>query len=246
MKHAFSRTLAFAGRNRKELTRDPLTLIFGVLLPLVLLALMSLIQHNVPEAPFPIQSLAPGIAVFSLSFIMLFTGLLLAKDRGSSFLMRLKASPLSATQHILGYALPWLPLALVQSAICFVAAFLFGLPVTANVLLALAVLLPVAALFISMGLLLGTLCNDKQVGGFSSLLLNVAIWLSGTWFSVSLLGPVFEGICYALPFVHAVEVARAALSGDYGAIPSHLAWVLGYAVALFAVTVWAYRKKMKE
>ena len=121
------RSLAFASRNRKELLRDPLNLAFGIGFPVVLLFLLSAIQANIPVSLFRIARLSPGVAVFGLSFMSLFSGTLIAKDRTTSFLMRLFASPLSASDFILGYVLPLLPIALAQSAICFVTSFFLGL-----------------------------------------------------------------------------------------------------------------------
>ena len=42
------RMFTFAGRNTKEILRDPLTLFFGLGFPLVLLLLLSAIQANIP------------------------------------------------------------------------------------------------------------------------------------------------------------------------------------------------------
>jgi len=176
------RFLVFASRNRKELLRDPLNLAFGIGFPLVLLLLLSAIQANIPVSLFKIEKLAPGIAVFGLSFISLFSGTLIAKDRTTSFLMRLFASPLSASDFILGYALPLLPMAIMQGAICFIVSFFLGLSLNVNVLVALIVLVPTAVLFIAIGLLAGSIFNDKQVGAIcGALLTNVSAWLSGTW-----------------------------------------------------------------
>lgn len=238
------RMLAFASRNAKEILRDPLTLIFGLGLPLVLLALISLLQNSIRVPLFTIQNFAPGMAVFSLSFISLFAGLLIAKDRCGSFLLRLFASPLRAWDYILGYALPLLPVAVAQSAICFAAATLFGLPITANLLLTLAVLLPTAALFIAFGLLLGTLFTDKQVGGLGSLLVNLAALSSGVWFDLQSIGGAFAAVCNALPFAHALAAAKASLAGDYAAILPHLWWVFGYAAATFLAAALVFRHKM--
>lgn len=122
-----SATLAFAGRCRRELTRDPLSLIFGVALPLVLLALMSLLGQNLPVNPFPVEAFAPGMAVFAQTFLMLFSGLLLATDRTTAFLTRTFASPMPAGGYLAAYALPLLPLGLAQGAVCLAAALTFGL-----------------------------------------------------------------------------------------------------------------------
>jgi ABC-2 type transport system permease protein len=241
------RLLAFASRNRKEILRDPMNLAFGIGFPLVLLFLLSAIQANIPVKLFEIEKLAPGVAVFGLSFISLFSGTLIAKDRTTSFLMRLFASPLSASDFILGYALPLVPMAIMQGAICFIASFFLGLSVNARVLLALVVLIPTAVLYIGIGLLAGSVFTDKQVGGIcGALLTNVSAWLSGTWFDLNLVGGAFKTIAYLLPFVHAVEATRAAIAGEYSSILPHLLWVIGYAVVIFAAAVVVFRKKMKE
>jgi len=241
------RLLVFASRNRKELLRDPATMAFGIGFPLVVLLLLSAIQTNIPVSLFEVESLTPGIAVFGLSFLSLFSGMLIAKDRTSSFLMRLFASPLTASDFILGYVLPLLPMAVAQSIICFVAAIFLGLAVTANILLALVVLIPAAALFIGIGLLAGSALSDKLVSGIcGALLTNVSAWLSGTWFDLKLVGRGFESLAYALPFAHAVDATRAALSGDYHSIFPHLWWVIGYAVAILAAAIIAFSTRMKS
>ncbi len=79
------KTMAFASRNYKEMRRDWLTLLFGLAFPLLLLFLLSLIQSNIPNEQFHIERLTPGIAMFGLSFISLFSGMLIASDRESSF-----------------------------------------------------------------------------------------------------------------------------------------------------------------
>lgn len=239
------RSLVFASRNRKELLRDPLNLAFGIGFPLVLLLLLSAIQTNVPVSLFEIESLAPGIAVFGLSFVSLFAGTLIAKDRTSSFLMRLFASPLTGSDFILGYTLPLLPMAIAQSAMTFGVAFFLGLSVSVNVLLAIVVLIPTAVLFIGIGLWAGSVFTDRQVGGVcGALLTNVSAWLSGTWFDLSLVGGAFETIAYLLPFAHAVDATRAAVAGDYGSIFPHLWWVIGYAVAVTGIAIVAFKRKM--
>lgn len=241
------KTWAFASRNAKEILRDPLNLAFGVGFPIIVLLLLSAIQANIPVSLFEIGQLTPGIAVFGLSFISLFSGMLIAKDRSSSFLMRLFASPLSASDFIFGYTLPLLPMAVAQSAICFIAAFLLGLPVTVHVLLSLAVLLPAAIFFIGIGLLAGSVFTDKQVGGIcGALLTNLSAWLSGTWFDLNLVGGGFKAVADALPFSHAVNAARAALAGNSAGIFPDLWWVIGYAAFIMAAAVLVFRKKMNS
>ncbi|HRX59105.1 MAG TPA: ABC transporter permease [Eubacteriales bacterium] len=236
---------AFAGRTFKEILRDPLNLAFGLGFPLVLLLLMTAIQANIPVSLFELDLLAPGMAIFGLSFVALFSATLISKDRTTSFLMRLFASPLSASGYIAGYTLPLIPLSLMQTLICYACAAALGMQMTVNVLLAILTTLPSALLFIGIGLLCGSVLNDKQVGGIcGALLTNLSAWLSGTWFDLSLVGGAFQKIAYLLPFAHAVDAGRAAVAGEYAAIMPHLWWVIGYAVVTFAVAVVVFRRKM--
>ena len=118
------RFAAFASRNSKELLRDPLSLIFCIGLPLFLLVLVVVVNRNLPPVEiFKIENFAPGTAVFGFSFLTLFSGMLIGQDRSTSFLTRLFASPLTGSDYILGYSLPLLPIALLQSVIFFVVAF---------------------------------------------------------------------------------------------------------------------------
>ena len=241
------RMLTFAGRNTKEILRDPLNLAFGLGFPMALIFLLSAIQANIPVKLFEIQHLTPGITVFGLSFMTLFSATIIAKDRGSSLLQRLYTTPLTPTDFILGYTLPMLPISVAQAVVCYAAAVLLGLDMTVNILYAVVFIIPVCLLYIALGLLCGSVLNDKQVGGIcGALLTNLSAWLSGIWFDLDLVGDAFRKVAYALPFVHAVELERAVLAGDYAGIVPHLWWVLGYAAALLAWAVLLFMRQMKK
>ena len=238
---------AFSGRNTKEIFRDPLNLAFGLGFPVVLLLLLTAIQSNIPIALFELEHLVPGIVIFGYSFIALFSATLISKDRTTSFLMRLFASPMQASDYILGYTMPLLPMALIQALLCYAVAGVLGMQLTVNVLFAVVVSLPAAALFIGIGLLCGSALSDKQVGGIcGALLTNLSAWLSGTWFDLDLVGGVFKKIAYALPFAHAVDAGRAAIKGDFAAIMPHLWWVIGYAAVMLVAAILVFRRKMQR
>ena len=241
------RMFTFAKRNAKEIIRDPLTLAFGLGFPLVLLLLLSAIQANVPVSLFEIQHLTPGITVFGLSFMSLFSATLIAKDRGSALLQRLYTTPLTSLDFILGYTIPIIPFAVMQSIVCYIVAFFLGLDISVNILLAVVFIIPISMLFIALGLLFGSILTDKQVGGIcGALLTNLSAWLSGTWFDLELVGGAFKKIAYALPFVHAVELERAVLSGAFTEIFPHLAYVLAYTLVFIAVAVAFFLRQMKK
>ena len=241
------RMLTFATRTAKEILRDPLNLCFGLGFPLVLLFLLSAIQANVPIELFNIASLTPGITVFGLSFMTLFSATLIAKDRASSLLQRLYTTPLTPADFILGYTLPMLPIAVLQCIICYIAALVLGLEFSIRIFYAVLLIAPVSLLYIALGLLCGSMLTDKQVGGVcGALLTNLSAWLSGIWFDLDLVGGTFKKIAHLLPFVHAVELERAALSGSFADILPHLAWVLCYAAVTLLAAVLLFLRQMKR
>ena len=239
------RMIAFARRNAREILRDPLSLGFGLGFPMILLALMTLIQRNVPVEIFEMESLLPGICAFGESFFALFSAQLISKDRSSALMMRLKNSPLRARDFILGYALPLLPMALLQGALCVIFALLLGLEPGWSILSMLVSLLPGALVFIALGLICGSLLSERQVGGIcGALLTNLSAWLSGAWFDLRLIGGGFEAFAYAMPFANAVDAARAALAGQ----PAGTALLVSciYAAGLCALAVVVFARRMRR
>ena len=237
----------FAKRCAKEILRDPINLGFGLGFPLVLLVLLSCLQRSIPVSLFAIDSLTPGITVFGLSFMTLFSATLVAKDRQSAFLQRLYTTPLRGIDFITGYMLPLLPISLGQTVVCYLAAIPLGLTVSGNILGAILGILPMAVFNIALGLLCGSVLGVKQVGGLcGALLTNLSAWLSGVWFDLSLVGGVFEKIANVLPFVHAVQMEKALLAGDFTAAAAHIATVLLYAVLTTAAAVACFLRQMNR
>ena len=241
------RMRTFAGRCAKEILRDPVNLGFGLGFPLVLLVLLSAIQANIPVHLFEIDTLTPGITVFGLSFMTLFSATLIARDRESAFLQRLYTTPLTGLDFILGYMLPILPIALGQTILCYLFSILLGLTVSVNIVYAVIGILPMAVFNIALGLLCGSLLGVKQVGGIcGALLTNLSAWLSGVWFDLELVGGAFQKIADALPFVHAAQLEKALFRGDFPAAVVHLLPVLLYSILATAVAVFCFLRQMNR
>lgn len=241
------RMMTFSARCAKEILRDPLNLQFGLGFPLVILLLLSAIQANIPVSLFEIDTLTPGVSVFGLSFMTLFSATLVAKDRESAFLQRLYTTPLTGVEFILGYMLPLLPIALGQTTVCYLAAIPLGLTVRVNILYAVIGIVPMAVFYIALGLLCGSVLGVKQVGGLcGALLTNLSAWLSGVWFDLKLVGGGFQKLANALPFVHAVEMERALYAGDFEAAVLHLPVILLYSAAVTAAAVFCFLAQMKK
>lgn len=241
------RMFVFAKRCAKEILRDPLNLCFGLGFPLVLLLLLSALQANIPVSLFAINTLTPGITVFGLSFMTLFSATLIAKDRESAFLQRLYTTPLTGFDFILGYMLPILPIAVGQTVICYLAAIPLGLTVSVNIVYAVLGMLPIAVFNVALGLLCGSILGVKQVGGLcGALLTNLSAWFSGVWFDLELVGGLFEKIARALPFLHAVELEKALFGGDFARAAECFLPVLLYSGLVTAAAVLCFLGQRKK
>ena len=241
------RRMSFAKRCTKEILRDPINLVFGLGFPLVLLLLLSAIQDNIPVSLFEIDTLTPGITVFGLSFMTLFSATLIAKDRESAFLQRLYTTPLTGFDFIIGYMLPILPIALGQTVICYLFAIPLGLAVSVNIVYAVIGIIPMAIFNIALGLLCGSILGVKQVGGIcGALLTNLSAWFSGVWFDLNLVGGTFKKIAHALPFVHAAELEKALFNGNLEDAVSHILPILLYSVLITVVAVFCFLRQMKK
>ncbi len=241
------KTITFAKRCTKEILRDPINLCFGLGFPLVLLLLLSAMQANIPVSLFEIDTLTPGITVFGLSFMTLFSATLIAKDRESALLQRLYTTPLTGLDFIIGYMLPILPIAVGQTIICYLFAIPLGLTVSINIIYAIIGIIPMAVFNIALGLLCGSLFGVKQVGGIcGALLTNLSAWLSGVWFDLELVGGFFRKIANVLPFFHAAETEKALFNGNFDLAAEHLLPIILYSFFITVVAVFCFLGQMKK
>ena len=241
------RMMTFAKRCTKEILRDPLNLGFGLGFPLVLLVLLSALQANIPASLFEIDTLTPGITVFGLSFMTLFSATLIAKDRETAFLQRLYTTPLTGFHFIIGYMLPMIPIALAQVIICYLFAIPLGLKVSANIIYAVIGIIPMTIFNVALGLLCGSLLGVKQVGGIcGALLTNLSAWFSGVWFDLNLVGGTFKKIANVLPFVHAAELEKALFSGRFEDAAAHILPIVLYSAVTTVVAGLCFLRQMKR
>ena len=241
------RMMTFVKRCAKEILRDPINLGFGLGFPLVLLVLLSAIQANIPVSLFEIDTLTPGITVFGLSFMTLFSATLISRDRESALLQRLYTTPLTGSDFILGYMIPILPIALAQVMLCYLFAIPLGLTVRIHIVYAMIGIIPMAVFNIALGLRCGSILGVKQVGGIcGALLTNLSAWFSGVWFDLNLVGGAFRKIAYALPFVHATELEKALFHGNFEAASAHILPILVYSTVSTAAAVVCFLRQMKK
>ncbi len=248
------KSIVFAGRVGREIRRDPLSYIFCLGFPLVMLIIMSIVDSSVPAQAnltvFHIENLAPGIAYFGLTFVMLFTGIQVSKDRTTALLLRLYASPMKAADYVLGYTLPVLVLGIVQMAVCFAAAALVGavrgnaLPLP-GILLSMLLLIPSLFMFAGIGILFGSAVSEKAAPGLCSIIISAVGMLGGIWMDIRGIGGVLKKIAEALPFYHGVTLSRLPFNGG-GEWGAHLLWTLASGALFYALAVLVFTSRMKK
>ena len=251
-----NRALAFTGRNIKELMRDPLSWIFCLGFPMIMLIIMSVINESIPPEAgmtlFRIDKLCGGIIIFGQTFVMLFTALTVSQDRSGSFLVRMYATPMVSADFIVGYSLPLLIISLAQSAITAAASMLISLITgvelnTAGLLLTLAAAIPSALMFTSLGILFGTLFYEKAAPGLCSIIISLGSFLGCVFFDAEATGGVMLTVCKIFPFFYCTKTARSATALDLSAedflIP--LAVTAAWAVVLSVLAALSFGSRMK-
>lgn len=248
MNNSIKRIITLTKRNVKEIIRDPLSLVFLIGLPLVMEILFYLIFHKY-TAQFEMKYLAPGIVVFSESFLSLFAGLLISLDRSSSFLTRLYVSKAKSFEFILSYAISLIPLIIVQTILFFLVGGVIDSSIfSVGMILCLLISVITSQFFIGFGILLGSVCNEKSIGGVASIVIAGQSILSGMWFPTEGLDGAMITIMKSLPFKNATDLMQNMLNGinDFSKdflIP--LLILLGYTIAIFVLAIILFKNKMK-
>ena len=233
-------------RNMKEVYRAPVSMLLGLVMPLVMFMLFTSINKREPIEMFSAQHLVPGVVIFGMAFTIMFSAMLLSKDKKNAFLIRLFTTPLKASDFIISYMAPFLPFALMQTAVVFVVGAFLG-AVYQNLLFVVFVILLTELICVSLGLILGALLTENQVAGAGSLLVTMIGLFCGAWMDLHMVGGIFEKIGYAIPFAHAVDASRAALKGLAFADYSRSFFiVLIYAAVLFILSIFAFKRAMKR
>lgn len=237
------RILNFAKRNFKEIIRDPLSIIFAIILPLFLLFIFQ--QIKIPNDTYNLENFTPGIMIFSFSFITLFSSTLIAKDRQTSLLIRLGVSPMKPIEYILGYMLSFLPIILLQGILLFGLAIILGFPISMNIIWTILVSEVIAVLFLGIGILIGSLVSDKAASGISSIIVQLVCFTSGIYFPKELLGNVYSKICEILPFDSALVIIKGILNNNLETIKlQNIIVFCTYTVIFIILSAIIFKRKM--
>lgn len=205
----------FYKRNLKEILRDPIIYIFCLGFPIAMFLLFYIINKysNGHTPTFEVLSLLPGIIMFSYSFVMLTIAIIVSKDKQTFFLKRLYSSPMKPYHFILGYFIVGLIIGLLQTAVCVLAGLIIslisnvGFISVGNILLLIISQMPLLITNVFLGILFGTVFNDKSAPGICSVFISLAGILGGCWMPIETMG-TFETFCRCLPFYPSVYIGR--------------------------------------
>lgn len=235
--------LNFAKRNFKELTRDPLSLAFEIILPIFLLIIFQ--QFNIPSDNYKLENFTPGIIIFGFSFITLFTSTLIAKDRTSSFLIRLGTSPMKSSDYILGYILSLIPIIIIQDILFFIVAMILGLSFSVNIIFTVIVSMIISIFFIALGILIGSLVSEKGTGGLGSIIVQLVCFTSGMYFPKKSVGNVFAKICELLPFESSLNIIKGVLNNDFTIITiQNIIIFITYTIITLVISILVFKRNM--
>ncbi len=255
-----SKVICFFNRNLKELLRDSTIYVFCLLFPVAMLLLFNIINSftggHTPT--FEIKSIVPGVIAFSYTFITLTLSLLISKDRQTSILKRLYSSPMRSFDFIFGYAIVGVIIGFLQTVICVITGGIIalckgeGFISFGGILLLIVSQLPILIFCVFLGIIMGTLFNDKTAPGISSILISASGILGGCWMPIETMGS-FETIARFLPFYPSVYLGRISTSAinALGVVYNFnlfavigLITVLIYMVVAVVLSIFIFKKSM--
>lgn len=249
MNKSLSRIIILTKRNFKEILRDPISLIFTIGLPLVMEIVFYFLFHELTDQ-FDMKYLAPGIVVFSQAFLTLFIGLLLSIDRNTSFLTRLYVSKTKSYEFIISYLASMIPIILMQSILFFLIGGIIDPSIfKVEMIYAILMSLVTSIMFLGFGILFGSICNEKSVGGVASIIISAHSVLSGMWFPTEGLDGGFITVMNYLPFKNATVLVLNTLNGvnDINKDFLHPLFILLiYSVIVYLLAIKIFKKKMQS
>lgn len=246
-----NKCFVLANRNIKEMLRDPLSLVFCIGFPLIMLLIMQLVFTNIDieiPANFAIKSYANGICVFGYTFTSMFLAMQITSDKNTAFIRRIEISPINKFTYYFSFFLSALPMILIQTVLFFFVALIFKFPFDGNFPLSIIYLFPSAVFYIVIGILLGCICkNEKQPGPIASVLVSVTGILGGVFMPINLFKGGFYTFVNLLPFSHSVLIASELQTVGAKCIYPHilylLFWIIVMVLIIFIVEKVRSRKR---
>jgi ABC-2 type transport system permease protein len=225
-------TVAVTRRVLIQLRRDRRTLAMLVVLPSLVLALLWWMFTDLPGPGF--DRLAPALLAL-IPFIVMFlvTSVTTLRERTSGTLERLLAMPMGKGDFLLGYALAFGVVAIVQSVVAVaVCVWLLDLEVAGPLWLLLLVAVVDALLGTVLGLFVSAFAQSEfQAVQFMPLVVIPQILVCGLFVAREQLPGVLEAISDVLPLSYGVDAMQEVVFRSDPSVVGDLAVVVAYVVA---------------
>ena len=209
------RTLATTRRVLTQLRRDPRTVALLLLVPVLLLVLLRYVYDDAPRTFDAIGG--PLLALFPFITMFLVTSVAMLRERSSGTLERLLTTPLGKADLLLGYALAFGSVAVVQTVLASsIALGPLGLDLSAPVEMVVLLAVLDALLGTALGLLLSAFARTEfQAVQFLPAFVLPQLLLCGLLASRDDMAPVLQWLSAAMPLTYAVDGMQQLASSDW-------------------------------
>ena len=166
-----------------------------------------------------IDYFAPGVVSFAIMMVTtMITIILFVNERRNGTLQRLLVSPASESEIVVGYALAFAMIGVIQSIVVLVAAILlFDITIVGNIFLALVVILLLAFGHQGLGILLSAGAkNELQAIQFIPLILFPSILLAGLFWPIESIPSYLQPLSYIIPLRYGIDAERSIMLRGWG------------------------------
>ena len=166
-----------------------------------------------------IDYFAPGVVCFAIMMVTtMITIILFVNERRNGTLQRLLVSPASESEIVVGYALAFAMIGVIQSIVVLVAAILlFDITIVGNIFLALVVILLLAFGHQGLGILLSAGAkNELQAIQFIPLILFPSILLAGLFWPIESIPSYLQPLSYIIPLRYGIDAERSIMLRGWG------------------------------
>jgi len=190
----------------------------------------------------------PGIMAFVVFLLTtLLTLISFVGERTSGNLERLQATPLRESEIVIGYAIAFSIIGMLQSVVLLtIGALVFNIMIVGNVFLAFLVIALLAVVSLSLGILLSSLARrEAQAIQFFPIIILPTFLLAGIFWPVEAIPSWLRPLSYAIPPSYAVDAIRSVMLRGWGigGIWVDLVALFGFAVAFLGLAVWSLKRR---
>lgn len=238
------RTFATTGRVLTQIRHDPRTIGLLLIVPSLLIGLMAWLFDNTPV----FSQVGPAmLALFPFTIMFVVTSITTLRERRSGTLERLLTLPIGKLDLILGYALAFGLIAILQAGIAVAfAVYVCGLEISGSIWLLLAVAVMDAILGTALGLLASAFANTEfQVVQFMPAFVFPQILLGGLFLPRDQMPDVLYAISDWLPLSHAIDALNAVArdTEDAAYVGEKLLIIVAFAIGAIVLGSVTLRRK---